>query len=423
MKRTVLIRGARQLLTLHGSGGPRRGDGMRQLAIIEDGALLISGGIITHVGPSRRIENLAQARSAEEINASGRVVMPAFVDSHTHLIASPPRVSDGRLSARGETDLPTGREATQQSIEHIRRTSAPALEHQAKRFLSAFVRHGTTTVEVKSGYGLDESGEMKMLRVMSHLGAEGFGVVPTFMAPHTPPPDFKGTADEHFVWVCEHLLPKVKTRKLARFVDGFCDTAGLSLPKAHALLNAARRLGLPTKLHTEYSTRMGPVRMAVEMGAVSVDGLSNIDSSDAGVLSQSRTIGVVMPGAMHQGYTSRLPPARELIDRGVALALASGFNPPVSSTYNMMTVMAIACTHMKLSAEEAITASTINAAYAVGVAEKSGSLQFDKDADLIMLNVSDYREIPYQFGVNLVSLTMRKGQVVYREGAVSWDGE
>lgn len=166
---------------------------------------------------------------------------------------------------------------------------------------------------------------------------------------------------------------------------------------------------------------MGAIRLAVEMGAVSVDGLNHISTADASVLGQSQTVGVVMPGAMHQGYTSRFAPARELIDRGAALALASGFHPPVSSTYNMMTVVALACTHMRLTPEEAITAATINGAHAVALASSTGSLEFGKEADLIMLNVSDYREIPYQFGVNLVSLTMRRGQVIYREGAVSWD--
>src|SRR5690349_3889017 len=160
MGRTVLIRGARQLLTLHGPTGPRRGESMRQLGLIEDGAILITDGIITNVGPSRRIENLAGARSAEEISASGRVVMPGFVDCHTHLIASPPRVAEYRAASGAELTL--GRKAAQLSSEYVRRSSAAALEHQAKKLLQGFLRHGTTTVEIKSGYGLDETGELKI---------------------------------------------------------------------------------------------------------------------------------------------------------------------------------------------------------------------------------------------------------------------
>ncbi|HYI97479.1 MAG TPA: imidazolonepropionase [Bryobacteraceae bacterium] len=390
---------------------------MRQLGVIEDGALLISDGIITNVGPTRRIENLAEARVAsEEINASGRVVMPGFVDSHTHLIAAPPRVGDLRNSG----DRSPSKGAASYNAEHIRRTSGPSLAFQAKRHLQGFLRHGTTTVEVKTGYGLDETGEMKMLRVIAQLAESGFGIVPSFLTPHTPPPEFTGNLEAYLVWIRDHVLPKVKTRRLAQFVDTFCDPSGYSVEHANLLLQAARRLGFETKIHAEQSVRLGAVRMAVEMGATSIDGLNQIDKSDAMVLGQSQTIGVVMPGPTYQGYDSRMPPARMLIDEGAALALASGFNPSVSATYNMMTVIAIACTHMGMTIEEAITATTINGAFAVMSAPRIGSLVFGKDADLIMLGVSDYREIPYQFGLNLVALTMRKGQVIYREGAVEW---
>jgi imidazolonepropionase len=418
MAHTVLIRGARQLLTLHGPSGPRRGDSMRQLGVIEDGAVLIRDGVISNVGPARRIENLAEARSAEEINASGRVVMPGLIDSHTHFIAAPPRLAGESRPSGHLIAEPIGRSAAHFSAEHIRRTSGSSLEFQGMKLLHAFLRHGTTTVEGKTGYGLDETGEMKMLRVMRRLAEAGLGIVATFLAPHTPPQGFSGSLEEHVNSVRDKLLPKVKARQLARFVDAFCDPEGLSLSQAGSVLNSARKLGLPIKLHAEHSMRMGAVRMGVEIGATSIDGLNHIDDADAAILGQSQTIAVVMPGPMHQGYTSRFPPARLLISEGASVALASGFNPPVSSTYNMMTVMAIACTHMGLTAEEAICAATINAAYAVLEPARLGSLQFGKDADLIMLNVSDYREIPYYFGVNLVGLTMRKGRVVYREGPV-----
>jgi imidazolonepropionase len=281
------------------------------------------------------------------------------------------------------------------------------------------MRHGSTTIEAKTGLGLDESGEMKLLRVLSHLAESGLNVVPTFLAPHVPPPEFPGTMDQYLDWVNAYLLPKVRTRNLAKFVDGICGPAALSVEQAHALLNAARRLGFATKLHAENTERKGVVRMAIEMGVVSIAGLNHSDPSDATLLGQSRTVGVIMPGPMYQGYASRFAPARMLIDHGAALALASGFHPPVSSTYNMMTVIAIACTHMGLTPEEAISAGTINGAHALSRSAQVGSLEFGKEADLIMLGVSDYREIPFQFGVNLVALTMQKGQVVYREGVVA----
>jgi imidazolonepropionase len=389
---------------------------MRHLGLIEDGAVLITNGIITNVGPTRRIENLARARQAEEINATGRVVMPGFVDCHTHLIAAPPRVGEMSLPAAASEGT---HKLAQFSADHIRRTPAPSLESHARKILFGFMRHGSTTIEAKTGYGLDDSGEMKILRVLAHLVDSGLNVTPTFLAPHVPPPEFPGTISEYLDWVNAYLIPKVRTRNLTAFVDGICGPNALDVQQAHTLMNAARRLGFATKLHAEHSARLGCIRMAVEMGAVSVDGLNYADSSDAIVLGQSRTVGVVMPGPMYQGYASRFAPARMLVDHGVALALASGFHPPVSSTYNMMTVIAIACTHLGLTPEEAVTAATINAAHALSCSTQAGSLEFGKPADLIMLGVSDYREIPYHFGVNLVALTMQKGQVVYREGVVA----
>jgi imidazolonepropionase len=394
---------------------------MRQLGVIEDGAILISDGVIANVGPSRRIENLAAARSAEEMNASGRVVMPAFVDSHTHAIASPPRISEYRGMPPGE--FTRGRKAAQFSAEYVRRSSAAALEHQAKKIVQGFIRHGTTTAEIKSGYGLDETGELKILRAISHLSEAGIDISSTFMAPHTPAPEFSGSFDQHVEWLRDQLMVKVKQRKMAQFVDAFCDPAGFSLEQTNALLVAARRLGFAIKLHAENTVRMGSVRMAVELGAVSVDGLNHADIADATVLGQSRTVGVVMPGPIYQGYASRFAPARQLMDRGAAVALASCFHPTLSSTFNMITVIALACTHMGFTPEEAITAATINGAHALMRATHTGSLEFGKDADLIILGVSDYREIPYQFGVNLVSLTMRKGNVVYGEGSIKCDAE
>jgi len=272
MAQTVLIRGARQLLTLHGPAGPRRRDSLRQLGNIEDGALLRSDGIITNIGPTRRIENLAGARSALEINATGRVVMPGLVDSHTHLIAAPPRVDhggdDARMAGYGTSEAAISRKAAELSAGYIRRTSAPALEHHARRLLAGFARHGTTSVEVKTGYGLDESGEMKMLRVLSHLSQpglaqSGLNVIPTFFAPYIAPPEFEGTLDEHLSGICEKFLRKLKARKLATFVDGFCDPDGYSAAQTHALLLAARRFGLAAKLHAELTKRMGVVPMAV----------------------------------------------------------------------------------------------------------------------------------------------------------------
>jgi imidazolonepropionase len=418
MKRAVLVRGARQLLTLHGPAAPRRGELLRQLSIIEDGSVLIVNGVISNVGPTRRIENLAEARSAEEIGASGRVVMPGFIDSHTHVISSPLRFSRQGAVRQGQQEHPLGHDSVAAGIQYIRNTPATALEFQARRHILGFLRHGSTTIEAKSGFGLNEAGELKMLRVIASLGSL-IGTVPTFLGANTEPPEYRGRLDEYNKWLCSYLLPKVRTRRLARFADVFCDPAGYPLEQARTYLDSARRLGLVPKIHAEQSVRLGAVPMAVGMEAVSVDGLNHASEEDIHLLGRSSTIATLLPGSVYQGSYSRFPPARALIDAGAAVALATAFHPGVSSSLSMQMAICLACTQMRMTPEEAISAATINAAHAVQLASVAGSLEFGKHADLIILNVPDYREIAYYFGVNQVALTMRKGEVVYREGTVT----
>jgi imidazolonepropionase len=416
MKRSILVRGARQLLTLHGPTGPRRGAAMRELGVIEDGSLLISDGVITNVGPTRRIENLAEARSAEEINATGRVVMPGFVDSHTHLVSAPGRNLQFKMGFHGERPGPA--DTFLPNLQYVRSASANLLESQAKRYLEACLRHGTTILEAKSGYALSVTGEIKMLRVFANLGERYVSLVPTFLGAGGVPPEFEGQPDVYLQWLCAELLPKVAERRLARFADCNCDPLTFSPDQARPYLELAKRSGLVPKLQAEQSSRMGAVRVALEVQAASVDGLNHANSTDADLLARSNTIATLLPAKVHQGLYSRLPPARELIDAGAAVALATAFHPAAGSTYNMQMVISLACTHMGITPEEAITACTINGAHAVRRADQSGTLEFGKEADLLILNVADYREIPYHFGGNIVSLTMRKGEVVYREGAV-----
>lgn len=418
----LLIRGARQLLTLRGPAGPRRGVALQDVGLVADGALLIRNGRIVDAGPARRVENLAAARHAEEMDASGCVVMPGFVDCHTHLVCGPPRLADYEMRLAGASyhEIAAAGGGILSSVKAVRSTSSRRLLHQARQVLAWFVRHGTTTVEAKTGYGLDRTGEMKTLRVLAALQGRPLDLVPTYLGAHVVPPEFEGRAEDYINWICAEMLPRIRRRRLARFVDVYCDKGAFTLEEARRYLEAARQMGFALKIHAEQFSRTGAARLAVELGAVSADHLEQVNASDIAALAQSATVAVLLPGSVFHLGLERYAPARALIDQGAAVALATDFNPGTSPTCSMPMVIALACAHMRMSPAEAVSAATINAAHAVGCADLAGSLEPGKLADLIILDVPDYREIPYHFGVNLVALTMKRGEILYRQGKVYW---
>jgi imidazolonepropionase len=414
--RTILVRGARQLLTLHGPPAPRRGNALQQLGIIADGSLLIINGIIEEVGPTRRIENLALARPADEISATGRVVMPGFNDPHVRLVGPPARTLEYPLGVNAAKV--TSSELSQAAQQYLKSTPPGRLGFQARRIVERSVRHGTTGIEAKCGYGLDTNAELKALRVSSSIGDGCCSVVPTFIA-SADSGQFDGRFDAQLDWICGELLPKIRERHLAVFAEVVCEPGGFTVEQARKLLAAARRLGFLLKLQAEQTTRMGAVRLAIDMDARSVSGLNFCDQFDADMLSRSRLIATLLPPSVYHSRSASFPPARMLIDAGVAVALASGYSPSLPTTFSVEPVLSLACTEMEMTPEEAISAATINAAHAMDRAATTGSLENGKEADLVILDVPDYREIPYHLGVNHVELTMRKGEVVYKEGAIT----
>jgi imidazolonepropionase len=418
----VLVYGARQLVTLRGPAGPRRGAALRDLGVIPDGAVLIANGTIAALGPTRRIENLAAARKAREIDASGRVVLPGFVDSHTHLVSGPPRLLDYELRLAGADyrAIAGAGGGILTSVRAVRETPIRRLVLQARQTLAGFIRHGTTTLEAKSGYGLDETGERKTLRAVRALAGKPLDLVPTYLGAHVVPPEYAGRADEYIDWVCSCVLPKIRGRNLARYADVYCDEGAFTLAQARRYLEAARGLGFELKVHAEQFSHTGAARLAAEMSAASADHLDYATDDDIRALAGSRTIATLLPGAVFHLGLDRYPPAREMIEAGVAVALATDFNPGTSPTTNMAMVLSLACTRMRMTPAEAIAAATINGAWALGRADRAGSIEAAKDADLVMFDVPDYREIPYHFGVNLVRLTMKRGKVLYRQGEIAW---
>ncbi len=419
---TLLIRNARQLLTLRGPAAPRRGTALRDLGIIPNGAVLIRDGVIAAVGTTRRVENLADAKHAHAIDATGRVVGPGFVDSHTHLVCGPPRLADYemRLAGAGYEEIAAAGGGILLTMRAVREMPVRKLAQQARRTIAEFARHGVTTIEAKSGYGLDEAAEIKTLRTVRQLDGRPLSLVATYLGVHVVPPEWKGRADEYIAWVTSHMLPELQRHNLAAFADVYCDRGAFTLAQARAYLTAAGEYGYGLKIHAEQFTRTGAARLAVELGATSADHLDQIDEGDIRALAASYTIATLLPGAvMHLGLC-RYAPARPLIDAGAAVALATDFNPGTSPTCSMPVILSLACAQMRMTPAEAIAAATINGAFAAGRAGRCGSIETGKDADFVIFDVPDYREIPYHFGVNPVATTIRRGKIIYEAARTPW---
>ncbi|HUE24897.1 MAG TPA: imidazolonepropionase [Bryobacteraceae bacterium] len=406
---TTLVRNARQLLTLRGDSGPRRGAALGELGIVPSGAVLIKDGLIVDAGPARRVEKLPAARRAREVDAAGRVVMPGFVDSHTHLVFGRPRLVDYemRLAGASYAEIAAAGGGILSSVAAVRGMSAAQLEAQARDSLAAMIRHGTTTVEAKSGYALDEAGELKTLRVLAKLNGDPLDIVPTYLGAHIPPPEYRGKADAYIDWMAAEMLPQIRRRKLARFVDIYCDDSAFTLDQSRRYLDCARRLGFGLKIHAEQFARTGAARLAVELDAASADHLEQAGEEDIRALAQSNTIATLLPGSVFHLGLRTYAPARALIEAGAAVALATDFNPGTSPTYSMQMALSLACTEMRMSPAEAIAAATINGAHALRMADRKGSLEPGKDGDVLILNVQDYRELPYYFGANNVYMTIQ----------------
>jgi len=404
----TLVRGARQLLTLRGDSGPRRGAALRDLGMVPNGAVLIKDGLIVDAGPAHRVEKLPDAGRAREVDATGRVVMPGFVDSHTHLVFGRPRLADYemRLAGASYAEIAAAGGGILSSVAAVRGMSAAQLETQARASLDDMARHGTTTLEAKSGYGLDEAAELKTLRVLAKLNGDPLDIVPTYLGAHIPPPEYRGKADAYIDWTIAEMMPKIRRRKLARFVDVYCDDGAFTLEQARRYLSAARRLGFGLKIHAEQFARTGAARLAVELEAVSADHLEQASEEDIRALAHSNTIATLLPGSVFHLGLRTYAPARALIEAGAAVALATDFNPGTSPVYSMQMALSLACTEMRMTPAEAIAAATINGAHALGMADRVGSLEPNKQGDLLVLNAEDYRELPYYFGANNVHTTI-----------------
>ena len=408
---------ASQLVTLSGPKRPRVGTELSELGIIRDGGMLIRDGKIERVGPSDEIEK--NVGDAEIVDAGGRVVMPGFVDAHTHLVFAGNRLDDFERRARGETyeQIAKAGGGIWSTVQKTRAASELDLLTQAKKHANWFLRCGTTTVEAKSGYGLTVEDELKILRVMRQLKEEvPLEIVPTFLGAHAVPREL--SPDEYLDVVITEMLPRVTAEKLAEFCDVFCERGYFNIDQSRKILSAAKKVGLSLRGHVDQLTNSGGAKLMAEMGATTADHLEQTDEQGIAALKKANVQPVLLPGSVYALGSSRYPRAREMIEAGLAIVLATDFNPGSSPTPSMPMVLSLACTQMKMSPAEAITASTVNAAYSLNRGDRIGSLEPGKLANFVIFDCEDYRELAYWFGMPQTHSVYVRGECVSRSGGL-----
>lgn len=413
----MLIHSASQLLTL--TGGPQRGDDLGNLSIIPNGAILIQSEKIVALGTTD--EMLAAYPDEPRIDAGGKVVMPGFVDPHTHAIWAGDRSAEFELRLQGKTylEILAAGGGIISTVRATRTSSFETLMNQTRPRLWSMFNYGTTTAEVKTGYGLRTAAELRMLQALIALNKEGpLEIVPTFLGAHAIAPEYRDRPDDYTALICSTMLPVLKEWWEHQapflnppFVDVFCETGAFTLEQSRQILTSARELGFPLKIHADEFDNLGGASMAAELGAVSADHLVKTSPQDIYVLAHSRTVAVSLPctpfGLAEPQYT----PAREILAEGGLLAIATDLNPGTAWCESMQFAIALACRYLRLTPAQAIAASTINAAAAIDRSDQVGSLDPGKQADLLILSVPDYRHLGYRFGINLVQTVIKKGRL------------
>ena len=424
MQVDLIITNITQLVTCASPGGPKRGDQMREVGAIRGGAVAIANGKIVGVGSTESIAH--EFESANVIDARGQVVCPGFVDPHTHIVFAGTRLDEFELKIKGADylEILAGGGGIISTVRKTREASSDDLVADGNRRLEKMLAAGTTTVEIKTGYGLETDTELKMLRTIFEMAqANGVSVVPTFLPAHAVPPEFKDEPDAYVDLICDEMLPRAmecyrETPHLADvrtpiFADVFCEKNAFDLEQSRRVLETASGLGFRLKAHVDEFTNLGGSRMAIEMGAVSIDHLDAISDEEIELLARSETIGIVTPAVNFNFGSSDFADARRMIDAGCAIAISTDYNPGSAPSPSQQMTMAIACRYQKLLPAEAFNAATINAAHAVGLGDRFGSIEVGKAADLLLLDCDDYRLATYEFGGTLVKSVLKKGKLVY----------
>ena len=427
----LLIHSAAQVVTCASNepkrGAPKRGLAMQDVGLISDGAIAVRDGRILAVGPTDSIRE--RYTVVQTINASGKVICPGFVDPHTHVVYAGDRINEFEQRIRGATymEIMAAGGGIVRTMQATRQASVEELVAAALPRLEMMLRLGTTTAEAKTGYGLDLESELKMLEAIAALDlAQPIDLVPTFMPAHAVPPEFDGRPDAYVDWVVTEMIPAAaewyKSSHFAKgreqlssrplFCDVFCEQNAFDLAQSRRVLEAGLAHGLPAKIHADEFTSLGGVGLAVELAAASVDHLDATTAADMAQLASSDVVGIVLPAVNFNLGSHDFADARALIDAGAAIALSTDINPGSAPCPSVPLVLAIATRYQRLLPAEAMNAATINAAFGIGLGEAIGSLAPGKQADLLLLNSSDYRQATYQFGGNLVESVVKNGQIL-----------
>jgi imidazolonepropionase len=413
----LLLRNIAQIVTLAGGPVPRIGNSMSNLGIIENGAILIRGDRIVWVGPTKDMPVREPGARYQTVDGVGLdlLALPGFVDSHTHPVFGGTCAEEYDLRIQGRSDRNTapGGGGVSASIEQLRTATVNQLLEKTERHFRQFLSHGTTTIEAKSGYDLGLEEELKSLHVLAALRERSrLEIIPSFLGAHAVPNEHAGSRAEYIRAIKEEMIPQVVQENLAQFCDVFCEEGHFTVDEARSILLAAKDAGLGIRIHADELTHSGGARLAAELGALSADHLQHIDEADIDLLKKAGTVATLLPGVAFNLGLMRYAPARKLIAAGVPVAIATDFNPGTCFTLNMQIILAIACTQMQMTPAEAITAATINGAYSLGLSDRLGTLEEGKQADIVLMDVSDYRELPYFFGINHCVVTVKKGNVI-----------
>ncbi len=415
MSKTLAVVNCSQLVTLAGAKRPRTGGDLRQLAIIEDGAMLVRGETIEIAGRRRELESLITS-DYEVIDAGRRVVMPGFVDAHTHPVFAGIRANEFEQRAAGDTyrEIAARGGGIRATVRATRNASLKDLVEAGKRYAEWFLRVGTTTVEAKSGYGLTVEDELKLLRAIRQLNDETtLDYVPTFLGAHDIPSEYRNRRQTYVNLVINEMLPRVAEEKLAEYCDVFCEEDVFSTDESWQILSAARCHGLGLRVHADQLSLSGGAKLAAELNAATADHLEHTDATGISALKAASVQPVLLPGSVYALGSNHYPAAREMIDTGLAVVLATDFNPGSSPTPSMPMILSLASTQMKMTPAEAITATTINAAYSLGRGDEIGSLEKGKRADFVIHDASDYRELAYFFGIEHARHVYSSGKLVF----------
>ncbi len=418
----LIIHNAGQLVTCMSSGGPKRGKAMQDVGIISNGAAAITDG--KFVGAGTKDDVLKKFSADEVIDAEGRVVCPGFVDPHTHIVYAGDRLNEFELKIKGADylEILAGGGGIISTVRHTREASVEQLVEQSRTRLDKMLACGTTTCEMKTGYGLDTETELKMLAAIELLDkTRPIDIVPTFLAAHAVPPEFRENANAYVELICDEMLHSAwkwyeqshfATNRTPFFCDVFTEKNAFDLGQSQRILDTAKQLGFRLKAHVDQFTNLGGSRLGVEVGAASIDHLDEISNAEIAKLAESDTVGVVIPTENFSAGKTRFADARKLIDSGCAIAISTDYNPGSAPCPSLPMAMAISCRYQKLLPSEALNAATVNAASAIGLGASHGSVEIGKAADLTVWNTRDYRDIAYEFGAMLPEKVIKNGRIL-----------